>query len=371
MRFPDDVPRLTDGVVTLRAARGEDAVGVVEQCLDPVSVEWTTVPLGYTHADATDYLTVAIPEGWRTERELVFVVETMDAGVERYVGNIALRMLEDGRAEVAFGAHPWGRGRGLLTRAVRLMLQWGFDHLDVRTAIWWANRGNWPSRRLAWKLGFTMEGAPRAWLPQRGELMDAWVGTLLRGDPMRPSTPWRTAVPLTDGRVTLRPAEEKDDPRIVEACNDPETSGWLGQLPTPYDEGDARWWRDNILEAQADGARISWVLADAASDVLLGAIDLFAIREGWDAELGYWTHPEARGRGLTSAGCRLVLAHALRPVEQGGLGLVRVQGVVADGNHASARVLERVGMQRAGVYRAFALTRTGRRDATLYDLLKP
>ena len=371
MRFPDDVPRLTDGVVTLRAAHRDDVQGVLEQCLDPVSQEWTTVPLGYAYDDAVDYLTVAIPEGWRTETELVFVVESDDAGAPRYVGNIALRMQGDGRAEVAYGAHPWARGRGLVARAVRLMVRWGFDDLGVRTTTWAANRGNWPSRRLAWSLGFRVEGAPRGWLPQRGELKDAWIGTLLRGEPMRPATPWRSAVPLSDGLVSLRPAQEKDDPRIVEACSDPETSGWLGQLPVPYDENDARWWRNNILEQQADGVRVSWAVADPATDVLLGAIDLFAIRDGWDAELGYWAHPAARGRGLTSAACRLVLEHALRPAERGGLGLVRVQGVVAHGNHASARVLESLGMQRAGVYRAYALTRAGRTDATLYDVIKP
>jgi RimJ/RimL family protein N-acetyltransferase len=374
MRFPDDVPRLTDGVVTLRAARTDDVPGVVEQCLDPVSTEWTTVPLGYTDADAVEYLTVTIPEGWRTGQEYVFVVESVapggDTGVGRYVGNIGLRMHGGDRAEVAYGAHPWARGQGLLARAVRLLVRWGFDDLGLRTTIWWANRGNWPSRRLAWSLGFALEGAPRAWLPQRGQLKDAWVGTLLRGDPMRPTTPWRTAVPLADGRVSLRPADQKDDRRIVEACNDPQTSRWLGDLPAPYAESDARWWRENILEQQAEGRRVAWIVADPVTDELLGAVDLFAIREGWDAEIGYWAHPSARGKGITSAACRLVLAHAFRPLEQGGLALVRVQGVVAEGNDASAGVLERIGMQRAGVYRAFVQTRSGRADGVLYDVLE-
>jgi hypothetical protein len=35
--FPADVPVLTDGVVTLRAHRIEDAIAVFEQCTDPVS----------------------------------------------------------------------------------------------------------------------------------------------------------------------------------------------------------------------------------------------------------------------------------------------------------------------------------------------
>jgi RimJ/RimL family protein N-acetyltransferase len=175
---------------------------------------------------------------------------------------------------------------------------------------------------------------------------------------------------LTDGVVTLRAVHPEDDPRIVEACNDPETAFWLGNLPAPYGEDDARWWREHQAEEAAGGARLPWVVADRATDELLGAVDLFAMREGWDAEIGYWTHPSARGRGLTTAACRLVLAHAFRPAEQGGVGLVRVQGVAAEGNRASSRVLEKVGMQRAGVYRAFVLTRAGRTDGILYDVLK-
>jgi len=41
------IPTLTDGTVTLRAHREDDAEGAFEQCQDPVSQQWTTVPLPY------------------------------------------------------------------------------------------------------------------------------------------------------------------------------------------------------------------------------------------------------------------------------------------------------------------------------------
>ena len=56
--------------------------------------------------------------------------------------------------------------------------------------VWWANTGNWASRKVAWRLGFTMEGTVRQYLPHRGELRDAWVATLLAGDPREPRTAW-------------------------------------------------------------------------------------------------------------------------------------------------------------------------------------
>ena len=56
MRFPDDVPVLTDGIVTLRAPPLADVGGVLEQCTDPVSQRWTTVPVPYTREDAQRFV---------------------------------------------------------------------------------------------------------------------------------------------------------------------------------------------------------------------------------------------------------------------------------------------------------------------------
>ena len=47
-----DVPTLTDGAVTLRAHAAADLQRSWEQCQDPESIRWTTVPVPYSHADA-------------------------------------------------------------------------------------------------------------------------------------------------------------------------------------------------------------------------------------------------------------------------------------------------------------------------------
>src|SRR5690349_10599551 len=105
MRFPQDVPTLTDGEVTLRAHRPDDAPAVLEQCLDPVSRTWTTVPLDYTRADADRFVRDVAPGAWRTEAELMFAVEAVDRtddpdGVRRFAGTISLRDEGDDRAEL-------------------------------------------------------------------------------------------------------------------------------------------------------------------------------------------------------------------------------------------------------------------------------
>src|SRR3954469_21317889 len=62
------VPTLTDGVVTLRAHREDDATGVLEQSVDPASVRWTTVPVPYGVEDARRFVLEVMPEGWAAGR---------------------------------------------------------------------------------------------------------------------------------------------------------------------------------------------------------------------------------------------------------------------------------------------------------------
>jgi RimJ/RimL family protein N-acetyltransferase len=114
---------------------------------------------------------------------------------------------------------------------------------------------------------------------------------------------------------------------------------------------------------------VTWAVADPQSDALLGTIDVFDVRPGRDAEMGYWLHADGRGRGLAPRMCRLALRHAFVPEADGGLGLGRVRAVAAEGNTASRRVLEQSGLQQMGRERRLVLTRSGLADGAVYDIL--
>jgi RimJ/RimL family protein N-acetyltransferase len=367
------IPTLTDGVVTLRAPIASDVMGSFEQCQDPASQQWTTIPVPYTLDDANIYMYHFIPRGWETGQEWGFVVEAEDeVGARRFCGTISLRNLGESRAEIAFGAHPWARGRGIMERGLRMLIEWGFREQHLNTIEWLSPRGNWSSWRLAWKLGFSYEGVLRHWLAQRGQLRDAWVGTLRRGEEIRPRTPWLESPTLMGPSVTLRTLAETDLPRIVESLADQDTQHWLQTVreSAPHTlESNAEYVVEGLEDAAA-GRAVHWAVTDQRTDMYVGQVSLFSLKYKREAEMTFWMHPHWRRRGWATEACRLVVKHAYIPMEDGGLGLRRLTADACATNEGSMRVLERSGFLRIGRSRQSTLRGDDKwMDTHLYDQL--
>jgi RimJ/RimL family protein N-acetyltransferase len=172
----------------LRAWRDEDIDPVTRACQDPESAHWTTVPVPYARSDAEWYLRDHVPAEWARGRSCGLAVAD---GHDRYVGSIDLRLTDPDAtdAEIGFMMAPWARGQGYASAAVRTICAWGFDALGLERIVWMAYLGNDASRRVAEKAGFTVEGIGRAVCVQRGQRLDAWVGSLLCADPRTHLTP--------------------------------------------------------------------------------------------------------------------------------------------------------------------------------------
>ncbi|MEP6666076.1 MAG: GNAT family N-acetyltransferase [Nocardioidaceae bacterium] len=371
MRFPEQVPTLTDGDVTLRAHRVDDVPAIVEQCTDPVSLEWTTVPRGYNEEMGVEFVTTSIPEMWKSDKEFIFAIEsTHPDGERRFGGSLSLRDEGARRAEVAFGAHPAIRDRGVMTTAVNLLLDWGFSARDLETVSWLTNEGNVASRRVAWKTGFTFGGTMRRWLDHRGDYPNAWIGALHKDDPREPASEWYDVPVIESKRLRLRPLKESDIPRIVEASADERAQHWLSFMPSPYTEQDAR---DFMLRTQTqaiEGRSITWAVADRESDQFLGTIGL-PHKNRTSFEVGYNAHPDARGSGVMSEGVSMVVRHLFIAKEDGGMGAQRAFVRAADGNAASQHVARANGFTEYGRERRSEVLGDGSQvDVALFDLLR-
>ncbi len=369
---PVEVPVLSDGVVTLREHLPADVDAVTQMCRDPEFARWTTVPVPYERGMAEQFIGEVVPGAWRDQTSFCWAIEAADDEARaRFAGNLDVRTRP--RPDIGYGLHPWARGRGVMARAVRLATRWAFDIAGLPVMHWECHAGNLDSWRVAWACGFSFEGTASAYSPQRGELRDAWLGILRAGDEQRPQTRWLETPTLEGERVRLRPYTDVDLPRMVEACRDPRTRHWLPTLPDPYTLESARAFVGRCRLDASLGKRVGWAVADRDSDLFVADIGIFDLSREMcpgSGEIGYLTHPSARGRGVMTEAVRLAREHAFAPAEEGGLGCHRLQLGASWGNAASRHVAERAGFRQAGHFRLDGRLGDGTyQDGAWYDLL--
>ncbi|MEK8229155.1 GNAT family N-acetyltransferase [Oerskovia sp. M15] len=88
-----------------------------------------------------------------------------------------------------------------MTEAARIVVDWAFDDegLGLSRMVWCAYTGNWPSRRVAWRLGFRVEGrcaASRSSVEGAAMRGSARCWSATRASPSRRGPPSRRVRPL-------------------------------------------------------------------------------------------------------------------------------------------------------------------------------
>jgi RimJ/RimL family protein N-acetyltransferase len=151
------VPALDDGVVRLRPPEPGDVDTIFATIQDPEIPRFTTIPWPYERIHALNY----VKESARTWREGVAASFVMiDSSTDEVIGSIALVELdrEAAHAEVGYWVARGVRGRGVATRALRLIARWALRDLGVARLELQADVRNHASHRVAEKAGFTREG---------------------------------------------------------------------------------------------------------------------------------------------------------------------------------------------------------------------
>ena len=90
----------------LSAPTGADVERIAGICQDPDIQEWTTVPRGYTRADAEDFVTGVVVKGWRSGAELTWAVREERPGGAVLVGMMGLSGRVGGVWEIGYWLDP-------------------------------------------------------------------------------------------------------------------------------------------------------------------------------------------------------------------------------------------------------------------------
>jgi ribosomal-protein-alanine N-acetyltransferase len=171
--------------------------------------------------------------------------------------------------------------------------------------------------------------------------------------------------PLSDGRVRVRDAADRDIPEILIAYqDDPDLHVRLGEERPPSGAELGRL-ADAERDERAAGVRAALTILTGSDDVCRGQIYVHQI--GWEdrrADLGMWVALEHRGRGLAGAALRLVAPWLLRHA-----GLLRLQMLTEPDNEPMLRAAQAAGFVYEGVLRGYRLERGRRVDCAILSLL--
>jgi RimJ/RimL family protein N-acetyltransferase len=182
----DPVTLTTDRLV-LRTFRPQDTDAVYAAARDPEIQRWITLPSPYLPEHARSFTEQVVPRAWADGSACTFglFLGSPDGDL---VGAMSLHRGPEGTASIGYWCAKRHRGHGYMTEAARAVARWAFTRLAVDRLEWRAEVGNTASRRVAERVGFTVEGVLRSAHDHHGVRRDCWVGSLLPPDLGLPST---------------------------------------------------------------------------------------------------------------------------------------------------------------------------------------
>ena len=176
-------PPLADHSVMLRPWQEADVPDITLAFADPLTQRFSwTQTAAFTQEDARAHLAGLEPARLSGLALQFALVEP--AGEHEVLGSVSLYDidLQQARARTGYWLAPQARGRGVVSNAVRLLAQWGFDELGLSRIELTCGPDNEASQRVATRCGFAREGVLRSHLAFKGGRRDTVVFSLLPGE---------------------------------------------------------------------------------------------------------------------------------------------------------------------------------------------
>jgi [ribosomal protein S5]-alanine N-acetyltransferase len=176
---------------------------------------------------------------------------------------------------------------------------------------------------------------------------------------------FRNLPPLETPRLLLRKVRLSDAADIFAFASDPAVARYTTWPPHPTVVATEAFVRE-LLQRYAQGLVAPWGIVHRDDGRMIGSCG-FAYVMAWHgrAEIAYALSPAYWGRGLMPEALRAVLAFGFETLQ-----LNRIEARCEVENHASERVMQKVGMQFEGVLRQHAQVMGQYRDLKLYSMLR-
>lgn len=154
---------------------------------------------------------------------------------------------------------------------------------------------------------------------------------------------------LETERLILRPLRPGDARPLAEIADNWNIARMLARLPHPYELSDAEEWIALQPERRASGTEFCYGVT--LDGVLIGSCGALNLDDG-SYELGYWIGEPWWNRGYATEAARAVIAQTAETFGPDRI----VAGHFAD-NHASGRVLTKLGFRYTGEEKRWSLAR--------------
>lgn len=173
---------------------------------------------------------------------------------------------------------------------------------------------------------------------------------------------------LTTGRLLLRQFDLSDASALFDILRRPEVNQWLETEPLQsLEEVQTR--LGARMGLFRDGMGFRWAITlRQQPETVIGSCGFFSLRRGTQTvECGYELHPDHWGKGIMTEALQAMTAFSFGM--QNPLPVHRIEALVAPGNTASIRLLEKLGFLCEGTRREFGFWKGRYQDVLLYALL--
>lgn len=184
MQHVDPPVVVSDGRVLLRPYRAHDVDRLYEAVRMSIHEVAAWLPWchdGYTREESATWI-ASRPEAWAQQEAYSFAV--IDAQTRAFLGGCGLNQVNamHSVANLGYWVRSDRTGRGLATRAARLVACFGFESLELHRIEILMQPDNVGSRRVAEKVGAQFEGRCRHRIDVEGKPCDVLLYALIPSD---------------------------------------------------------------------------------------------------------------------------------------------------------------------------------------------